>query len=193
MNVFRGKRYTFSGYNSFKIVLPPVWKGVYSERKEFAPKRSKFFPFRVDPFSDGYLQSRSNNIIFIFWHTGIHQWTCINTKMEIFTLEFRVWQLFCPLLLHEGRVQQNKLRLNAKSTHIVRFSSVGSLTTQTDRELNWCYSNETVWWFCIRKVFLFFVVCCFVVFFFFFFVFFCVCVFCCFFFFFFFLPFCTCT
>ena len=27
--------------------------GVYSLRKEFAPKGSKFFPFRVDPFSEG--------------------------------------------------------------------------------------------------------------------------------------------
>ena len=28
----------------------PVWKEVYAKRKEFAPKGSKFFPFRVDPF-----------------------------------------------------------------------------------------------------------------------------------------------
>ena len=28
----------------------PFWKGVYSERKEFAPKGSKFFPFRICPF-----------------------------------------------------------------------------------------------------------------------------------------------
>ena len=27
-------------------------KGVYSKKKEFAPKRSKFFPFRVDRFSE---------------------------------------------------------------------------------------------------------------------------------------------
>ena len=31
----------------------PFWKGVYSKRKEFAPKGSKFFPFRVEPFSEG--------------------------------------------------------------------------------------------------------------------------------------------
>ena len=31
----------------------PFWKGVYSKRKEFAPHGSKFFPFRVDPFSEG--------------------------------------------------------------------------------------------------------------------------------------------
>ena len=37
---------------SIKIVLT-FWKGVYSKRKEFAPRRSKFFPFRVDPFSEG--------------------------------------------------------------------------------------------------------------------------------------------
>ena len=28
------------------------WKLVYSRRKEFAPKGSKFFPFEVDPFSE---------------------------------------------------------------------------------------------------------------------------------------------
>ena len=45
--------------------LPAFWKGVYSKRKEFAPKGvyskrkefapfgSKFFPFRVDPFQKG--------------------------------------------------------------------------------------------------------------------------------------------
>ena len=31
----------------------PFWKVVYSKRKEFAPKGSKFFPFRVDHFSEG--------------------------------------------------------------------------------------------------------------------------------------------
>ena len=30
----------------------PVQEVVYSKRKEFAPKRSKFFPFRVHPFSE---------------------------------------------------------------------------------------------------------------------------------------------
>ena len=29
------------------------WKEVYSKRKAFAPFRSKFFPFRIDPFSEG--------------------------------------------------------------------------------------------------------------------------------------------
>ena len=29
------------------------WKGVYCNRKEFAPTGSKFFPFKVDPFSEG--------------------------------------------------------------------------------------------------------------------------------------------
>ena len=31
----------------------PLLKGVYSKRKEFAPKGSKFFPFRVDLISEG--------------------------------------------------------------------------------------------------------------------------------------------
>ena len=46
--------------------LDPFWEGVYSKKidfffskgvcsksKEFAPKGSKFFPFIVDPFSEG--------------------------------------------------------------------------------------------------------------------------------------------
>ena len=31
----------------------PIWKVVCPKRKEFAPRGSKFFPFRVDPFSEG--------------------------------------------------------------------------------------------------------------------------------------------
>ena len=31
----------------------PSEKGDYTKRTEFAPFRSKFFPFRVDPFSEG--------------------------------------------------------------------------------------------------------------------------------------------
>ena len=30
----------------------PFWKRVYSIRKEFAPVGSKFFPYRIDPFSE---------------------------------------------------------------------------------------------------------------------------------------------
>ena len=42
---------------SAEVTLPklfvPLLKMVYSKRKEFAPLESKFFPFRVDPFSEG--------------------------------------------------------------------------------------------------------------------------------------------
>ena len=38
----------------FLYCMPsPFWKGVYSLRKEFAPSGSKFFPYRVDPFTEG--------------------------------------------------------------------------------------------------------------------------------------------
>ena len=33
--------------------IQSFWKDVYSKRKEFAPNGSKFFPFRVGPFSEG--------------------------------------------------------------------------------------------------------------------------------------------
>ena len=32
---------------------PPFWKEVFSYREELAPLGGKFFPFRVDPFSEG--------------------------------------------------------------------------------------------------------------------------------------------
>ena len=37
----------------FKIALAPFRKVICFKREEFAPPRSKFFPFIVDPFSDG--------------------------------------------------------------------------------------------------------------------------------------------
>ena len=46
----KGNWYTFGGGISFKIVLCPFWKGVFSKRKEFAPGGSKFFSYRVDTF-----------------------------------------------------------------------------------------------------------------------------------------------
>ena len=36
-----------------KMFRLPSEKGVCSKRKEFAPMGSKFFPFRVDAFSEG--------------------------------------------------------------------------------------------------------------------------------------------
>ena len=45
---------TLSGGDNFvKIALSPFWKKVCSERKEFAPLGSKFFPFRVYSFTYG--------------------------------------------------------------------------------------------------------------------------------------------
>ena len=35
------------------LLIKTLLKGVHSKRKEFAPRGSKFFPFRVDPFSEG--------------------------------------------------------------------------------------------------------------------------------------------
>ena len=34
------------------IVFASIGKGVYSKRKEVAPNGSKFFLFRIDPFSE---------------------------------------------------------------------------------------------------------------------------------------------
>ena len=43
------------GGKSVKIVLPPLWKGVYSKRKK---KIMLFLYFNEDPFSDDAEQGR---------------------------------------------------------------------------------------------------------------------------------------
>ena len=48
---------TFLYLTFASCTLRPFSKGVYLERKEFASKGSKFFPFNVDHFSEG----RQNN------------------------------------------------------------------------------------------------------------------------------------
>ena len=63
------KKSTFEGYgafkgdNSAKIVLALVWEGIHSKREKCVPLTSKFFPFRVDHFSEGSL------------HTGTQTWS----------------------------------------------------------------------------------------------------------------------
>ena len=50
--VIKGIWYTLKEDNSVKISLSFSQIGVYPIRKEFAPSGSKFFPHRVDPFSE---------------------------------------------------------------------------------------------------------------------------------------------
>ena len=42
----------FCDFVYFPVLQIPSANGVYSKRKEFAPKGSKFFPFRIDTFSE---------------------------------------------------------------------------------------------------------------------------------------------
>ena len=44
---------TLSGETTLSKLFCPIPKWIYTIRKEFAPKGSKFFPYRVDPFSEG--------------------------------------------------------------------------------------------------------------------------------------------
>ena len=44
----------------------PFWKGIYSKGKEFAPVGCKFFPFRVDPFSEWKLNSLADVLSWSF-------------------------------------------------------------------------------------------------------------------------------
>ena len=53
LNSFKENECTSRGGSSVKMVLPLLGKEIYSKWKEFAPSGSKFFPFRVDPFSEG--------------------------------------------------------------------------------------------------------------------------------------------
>ena len=55
---YQGKQIHFQQRQHCHFFFFPFWKGVYSKRKEFAPKGSKFFPFRVEPFSEGDWTSR---------------------------------------------------------------------------------------------------------------------------------------
>ena len=50
-------RYIFRGSNSFKIVFTPHYKEVFYKKKAFSPLVSKFFPFKVDAFSEGYVRA----------------------------------------------------------------------------------------------------------------------------------------
>ena len=51
----RGTLYTFSAIfdkgDNFPLLTSE--EGICSNRKEFAPKESKFFPFRIDPIQKG--------------------------------------------------------------------------------------------------------------------------------------------
>ena len=49
---FKGNRNSFRGGNFVETIFATLLKRGYSKRKDFAPLGSKFFPFRVDPFSE---------------------------------------------------------------------------------------------------------------------------------------------
>ena len=53
ISLILGDWYIFKGGNSVNFCFCSVLKWVYSKRKEFASKESKFFPLRTDPFSEG--------------------------------------------------------------------------------------------------------------------------------------------
>ena len=55
---FFKRKTTFVTSCLFFCTLSLFKKGVYTKRKEFAPLGGKFFPFMVDPFSEG----RQNNL-----------------------------------------------------------------------------------------------------------------------------------
>ena len=62
---FTGYENTFKRVNSDKIVLSPFGTGILSKSKELAPLWSKFFPFRKNPFENSADPKRSK--FFLFW------------------------------------------------------------------------------------------------------------------------------
>ena len=61
LSILLRRMYTCSGETTIKIVLSLFPKGVYSKRKEFAPKGTKFFHFWADSFSEGTSMCRKAN------------------------------------------------------------------------------------------------------------------------------------
>ena len=50
---FSPRETTFVASCLLKCIPGHFWKRIYTVRKEFAPSGSKFFPYSVDPFSEG--------------------------------------------------------------------------------------------------------------------------------------------
>ena len=60
--------YGSHGKQICQFVLLPFWKGVYFKRKEFAFPGSKFFPFKVDPFSEeAFVQGSKQEVTKVFF------------------------------------------------------------------------------------------------------------------------------
>ena len=55
--IFSARETVFMTSCLLSCTSSPFWKGVFSKSKEFAPKGSKFFPFRVDPFLENALSA----------------------------------------------------------------------------------------------------------------------------------------
>ena len=49
----KGNRYTVRGRNSLKIALSPSEKGSTLYGKNLLPLGANYFPYRIDPFSEG--------------------------------------------------------------------------------------------------------------------------------------------
>ena len=46
--------------------IKSLLKGIYFKRKEFAPRGSKFFPFRVEPFSEVRQKTKELSLIKVY-------------------------------------------------------------------------------------------------------------------------------
>ena len=80
----------------------PFLKGFYSKRKEFAPTGSKFFPFTVDPFSEG----RQNNMTELpplkddrcSLSRSVHQQNVIHIHKHVCISIIKFWYVCLPRL-----------------------------------------------------------------------------------------------
>ena len=65
MLLFKGIQYKRDNFRGFLFVSNrsvPFWKEIFYARKEFAPRGRKFFPFWVQPFSEGSKNNFDSNL-----------------------------------------------------------------------------------------------------------------------------------
>ena len=87
--IYKGDNFVISCLLSCKA--SSFWKEIYSKRKEFGSLGSKFFPFRVDPFSEG----NQNNF-------KRPPWKCINSHYRSTKLTCSFDPYITPMLKQWG-------------------------------------------------------------------------------------------
>ena len=75
----------------------PFWKRVYSKRIEFAPKGSKFFPFRVDPFQMAF-PLKAYGMVFFCGARMLHY--AVHSTFDFISARLSMSSLWIPKTIH---------------------------------------------------------------------------------------------